>query len=361
MARDLWYDEADIFLSISEIKEYGLSVKKIIENLNIYKKIVRRIENPNEIPIFNLEAVQYYEPSEGFIIHASSMLFSMEDAILFLRDIERKNVYILDYYKAKYTKNEFLDFIAENRNNLLYTVACLASNGFYFFDSYSNNWMSDILYSYVFDLLHFTTPVYDDFKEFYGILLSPLPAAGLRYIRSVLENNIEEIINIGADALPFHLALMFGMHLEEASTVDGVVLAGVHGDEDTVLDHALNVLDRVSLLTQDPLIRYAAFFHDIGKIKAPYIIQNVLDIDLYEYMHLKNHYQRGRVIMSAISEILGFISEERRALMDVAYYHGKLAKSPNIKLWSEIAHKAPLSYECLRYVVTADSGVDFLE
>lgn len=128
-------------------------------------------------------------------------------------------------------------------------------------------------------------------------------AAPERFFLGMLE------FRVGANILP-ELFLMPG------------IPAGplIHHPEGDLLTHSTQVLQRVSQLTGDPLARFCAFFHDIGKLATLPA--------LYPEHH--GHDEAGFTMSGAFSDRLRLPTAYRMALAWVSRLHGKLNR------WSEL-------------------------
>ena len=94
----------------------------------------------------------------------------------------------------------------------------------------------------------------------------------------------------------------------------------VHHPEGDLLTHSIQVLQRVSKQTSDPLARFCALFHDIGKLAT--------DPALYPKHH--GHDEAGFTMALAFSDRLRLPATYRTALAWVSRLHGKLNR------WSEL-------------------------
>lgn len=106
-----------------------------------------------------------------------------------------------------------------------------------------------------------------------------------------------------------------------------------HHPEGDLFTHSIQVLQRVAALTGDPLSRFCAFFHDLGKLAT--------DPALYPQHH--GHDEAGFGMATAFCNRLRLTSTYRRALAWVSRLHGKgnrwdeLRDSSRIKMAEQAA------------------------
>jgi len=345
-----------IILQATEVDVITGGLKK---NLKKRKKKYRSFSHPYDnhmpTPVFNLEALYYDEATDT--IHFHEFVRSKDEAYEIVEALRKKNVFILDYH----LKNEadmpgyLYDLVVYERDDLFYYIAYLSGCGYYFFenDRFCDNAMSDLLYNYAFCAVKKNLCGIVDFHEFIYLLTSGIPAAGISYWQRVLETSFTlSPLEFNVSELTLHLALIWGMHLSPASS-SNAALAGVHGGEDTVLEHAINVLNRVTNICPDAIIRYAAFMHDVGKIKNEEILQA---FGLEEALRYKKHYERGACILSCILEKANIKEKEKQAIIDVALYHGEIVYKQGHPKFFKMSHENPLSYDALYYTMLADHG-----
>ncbi len=124
-----------------------------------------------------------------------------------------------------------------------------------------------------------------------------------RFFQRLLE------FNVGAEFLPE----LFQMPLVPAGPL-------VHHPEGDLFTHAILVLQRVAAETDDPLARFCAFFHDLGKLAT--------DPRLYPKHH--GHDETGFTMAAAFCNRLCLPAAYRQALAWVSRLHGKA------NLWAEL-------------------------
>lgn len=93
-----------------------------------------------------------------------------------------------------------------------------------------------------------------------------------------------------------------------------------HHPEGDLLTHSLQVLERVKARTDDPLARFCAFFHDIGKLAT--------DPELYPTHH--GHDEAGFHLARTFCDRLRLPAAYRTALAWTSRLHGKLNR------WAEL-------------------------
>ena len=93
-----------------------------------------------------------------------------------------------------------------------------------------------------------------------------------------------------------------------------------HHPEGDLFTHSSQVLQRVSVISRDPLTRFCAFFHDIGKLDT--------SPDLYPRHH--GHEQAGFVTAQDLCRRLRLPAHYGKALAWVSKLHGRLCK------WDEL-------------------------
>ncbi len=95
----------------------------------------------------------------------------------------------------------------------------------------------------------------------------------------------------------------------------GAVPAGPpqHHPEGDLLTHSFQVMERVSLLTRDPVARFCAMFHDLGKLGT--------DPSAYPGHH--GHEEAGSVMAQMFCDRLRLAASIRRALTWTCRLHGK--------------------------------------
>ena len=86
-----------------------------------------------------------------------------------------------------------------------------------------------------------------------------------------------------------------------------------HHPEGDLFTHSIQVLQRVAALTTDPLARFCAFFHDIGKLAT--------DPTLYPKHH--GHDEAGFPLAERLCTRLALSSAHRKALAGISRLHGK--------------------------------------
>ena len=111
-----------------------------------------------------------------------------------------------------------------------------------------------------------------------------------------------------------------------------------HHPEGDLLTHCLQVLQRVAAVTPDPLTRFCAFFHDIGKLST--------DPALYPKHH--GHDEAGFKLALNLCKQLCLPAEWGRALAWTSRLHGKLNRWPELRDATRLriadqAHKAGIS------------------
>jgi len=100
----------------------------------------------------------------------------------------------------------------------------------------------------------------------------------------------------------------------------------IHHPEGDLFTHSLEVLQRVARLSGDPLTRFCAFFHDIGKLATP--------PGLYPAHH--GHDQSGFVLALELSRRLRLPARYGRALSWVSKLHG------TFNLWEQLRDSTKL-------------------
>ena len=123
-----------------------------------------------------------------------------------------------------------------------------------------------------------------------------------------------------------------------------------HHPEVDLFTHSSHVLQRVSLISRDPLARFCAFFHDIGKLDTP--------PDLYPRHH--GHEQAGFATAQDFCRRLRLPAQYAKALSWVSRLHGKLCKWDELRdstklRTAEQAFKAGIA-DILPLVSTADKS-----
>jgi tRNA nucleotidyltransferase (CCA-adding enzyme) len=99
-----------------------------------------------------------------------------------------------------------------------------------------------------------------------------------------------------------------------------------HHPEGDLFSHSIQVLQRVSVTSCDPLTRFCAFFHDIGKLDTP--------PPLYPRHH--GHEQAGFGIAGRFCRRLRLPTDYCKALAWVSRLHGKLSR------WDELRDSTKL-------------------
>lgn len=121
--------------------------------------------------------------------------------------------------------------------------------------------------------------------------------------------------NVGAEFLPE----IFRMPQVPAGPL-------LHHPEGDLFTHSIQVLQRVTLLTDDPLSRFCALFHDIGKLAT--------DPALYPKHH--GHDSAGFSMAAVFCNRLRLSAAHRTALAWVSTLHGKANK------WDELRNTSKL-------------------
>lgn len=122
--------------------------------------------------------------------------------------------------------------------------------------------------------------------------------------------------NVGAEILPE----IFRMPLIPAGPLE-------HHPEWDLFTHSIQVLQRVAAMTDDPLARFCAFFHDLGKLTT--------DPALYPRHH--GHDDAGFKMAAALCNRLCLPSTYRKALAWISSLHGKANK------WDELRDSTKIS------------------
>jgi tRNA nucleotidyltransferase (CCA-adding enzyme) len=123
--------------------------------------------------------------------------------------------------------------------------------------------------------------------------------------------------------------------------------------EGDLLIHSLQVLERVAAITNDPLARFCAFFHDIGKLST--------DPACYPRHH--GHEETGFRSAALLTRRLALANEYGRALAWVSRLHGnvnrldRLRDSTGIRI-AEQAIKAGIK-DILPLLAAADKPGDY--
>jgi tRNA nucleotidyltransferase (CCA-adding enzyme) len=122
--------------------------------------------------------------------------------------------------------------------------------------------------------------------------------------------------NVGAEFLPE----LFRMAQIPAGPLQ-------HHPEGDLLTHSIQVLQRVALTSNDPLARFCAFFHDLGKLGT--------DPSLYPKHH--GHDSTGFAMAVVFCQRLHLSAEYRHALAWVSSLHGKA------NLWEQLRDATKLT------------------
>ena len=122
--------------------------------------------------------------------------------------------------------------------------------------------------------------------------------------------------------------------------------------EDDLLSHSLQVLHRVSLLTDNPLTRFCALFHDIGKLAT----------NPANYPKHNDHDCAGMELADKLCLSLGLADSYRTALMWTSRLHMKASRWIDLRDSTKImlahqAHAAGIT-SILPIVVAADKQDD---
>lgn len=99
-----------------------------------------------------------------------------------------------------------------------------------------------------------------------------------------------------------------------------------HHPEGDLLTHSVQVLQRVALLTEEPLARFCAFFHDLGKLAT--------DPALYPKHH--GHDEAGFKMAAVFCDRLSLPAAYRTALAWISRLHGKANR------WEELRDSTKL-------------------
>lgn len=95
----------------------------------------------------------------------------------------------------------------------------------------------------------------------------------------------------------------------------------IHHPEGDLFTHAIQVLQRVAEQTGDPLARFCALFHDIGKLAT--------DLCLYPRHH--GHEEAGFALATAFCDRLRLAATFRAALAWTSRLHGTLNRWPELR------------------------------
>ena len=113
----------------------------------------------------------------------------------------------------------------------------------------------------------------------------------------------------------------------------------LHHPEGDLLTHSIQVLQRVTRLSADPLARFCAFFHDIGKLAT----------DPANYPRHHGHDRLGVNLASTLCERLRLPFRHRRALSGVSLLHSLLNKWEELRAGTRIQ----VAEQALRREITA--------
>lgn len=342
-----------------------LGLKKKTKNLNKRKK-KKKYNRRNYshffgelfdfAPVFNIESFRYDEVTQRIVFH--DFVSREKEALDIVNSVIKNNIYILDYHLdiEKRSPGYLLDFITENRPDILYDIAYLVGDGYYFFDrDCCKGAMYKLVYEDAFCALLESDYDVLDYPYILDIMNSYNPSSGISYIYNVLEKHfLQSPLEFHLIDLPLHLGLIWAMHLAPPSSIHNAVIAGHHVGESTLLEHALNSLSKASSCNDSPFIRYAVFMHDIGKVNSYSILRKY---NLEKCIKYDNHYERGCYILTSLAELHNLSQELKKALQVVALYHGKAAANIRDTRWEKLKMKHPLAYEALMATVKADLGL----
>jgi tRNA nucleotidyltransferase (CCA-adding enzyme) len=123
-----------------------------------------------------------------------------------------------------------------------------------------------------------------------------------------------------------------------------------HHSEGDLLSHSLIVLEKVSLKTSDPISRFAALFHDLGKLATP---ENL-------WPRHFNHDVAGAKLAPAVLEKIGTPAEVTAVVSLVNRLHMKGGKFNEMRDSSqlEFARESAWCLSTVAAVIQADCGTD---
>ena len=124
-----------------------------------------------------------------------------------------------------------------------------------------------------------------------------------------------------------------------------------HGDE-SILEHSVEILKRVAVMTPDPIFRLSAFFHDVGKVLSP----------MAEWPHHYGHDVAGANTIETRFRALKAPVEVIQAVSAVCALHMKAQKWDQMRSGAALdlassAHNSGVD-RILPLVVKADTGRD---
>jgi tRNA nucleotidyltransferase (CCA-adding enzyme) len=129
--------------------------------------------------------------------------------------------------------------------------------------------------------------------------------------RSLLERNPEEFINV------LRASGALQVILPELDALFGIPNGlAFHPEVDTGI-HTLMVLQAAVMLSDDPLIRFGALMHDLGKATTP----------MTEWPKHPGHEARGIKIIDKLAQRLRIPTDYRTFALLVAQFHGLIHKS----------------------------------
>ncbi len=287
------------------------------------KQIVGFLPPRVDYPVFNLEAVYYDEKNDSFVIHEYAMLKGLTDkerfssAVSFLKELANKRLHLLDYFVDVLSKEQLLDYIATNREGILYDIAFMLGAGFRFDEKEDDGLLLDVIYGYAFDVLPFRNPPLDDYNEFVSVLQVRYPELAVSYIKEVLELNLPKIADLGLEFLPINVGLICDLLLKSPINNRRYIERKEYASENT-LENSIEALATVGRLTYDAHVRYSAFLHKVGHVSNIRIVKGVLGIEFAEYMN-SDYETRGRMIVEALCRLHECTWEEKESL--VTFYN----------------------------------------
>jgi len=121
--------------------------------------------------------------------------------------------------------------------------------------------------------------------------------------------------NVGSNYLPE----LFKMPLVPAGPLE-------YHPEGDLLTHSLQVLERVSEMTSDPIARFCGFFHDIGKLAT----------DPRKYPHHHGHEEAGRKMSGGFCKRLKLPMSWEKALSSATAMHDLLSYWEEIRIGTKL-------------------------
>lgn len=122
-----------------------------------------------------------------------------------------------------------------------------------------------------------------------------------------------------------------------------------HHPEGDLFSHSINVLKEVATMTDSPVTRCAAFFHDVGKLLTP----------AEELPRHIDHEKRGEELSKNMFRRLNAPGSYIHVTALINKLHMKAARFPEMRTSSKLrfAKEAMLAFHALPLVVKADAGI----